>query len=69
MAVAFGPSLDRRPHRWRLRRTGLRARLLSRGWGIRGAYAEKVIRGRAFVVRAVDEDGDWVICWFEYHRL
>jgi hypothetical protein len=51
--------------------------LQSRGWGIRGAYAEKVIRGRAVRVRAVDEDADWVICQFEaalaarlseYHR-
>jgi len=69
MAVAFGPSPHRRPHSWRLRRAGLRTRLLSRGWGIRGAYAEKVIGGRAVRVRAVDEQSDWVLCQFDYHRL
>jgi hypothetical protein len=54
-----------RPHNWRLRRFGLRSRLVSNGWSLRGPYAEKVIAGRRVLVSAIGEQTDWVVCRFE----
>jgi hypothetical protein len=53
------------PHIWRLKRTCLRSRLMSNGWGLRRSYAEKVINGRRVMVQVIREDADWVLCCFE----
>jgi hypothetical protein len=55
----------RGPHTWRLRRIGLRGRLVANGWGIHGPYAEKLIGGRKVMVKAIGEQADWVVCRFE----
>jgi hypothetical protein len=55
----------REPHTWRLKRIGLRSRLMSKGWGIRGSHAEKVINGRSVIVKAIHEEAEWVVCRFE----
>ena len=66
-AVVMGGYLPapRGPHTWRLRRIGLRGRLVANGWGIRGPYAEKVINGRRVLVKTIGEQADWVVCRFE----
>ena len=63
--MAAGHDAAGGPHTWRVRRIGLRSRLVSKGWGIRGLYAEKVIGGRQVVVQAIGEGADWVVCRFE----
>jgi hypothetical protein len=63
MAAGYGAA--RGPHTWRVRRIGLRGRLVAKGWGIRGPYAEKVIAGRQVVVQTIGEGADWVVCRFE----
>ena len=65
MAPARGDVSSRSPHTWRVRRIGLRSRLASNGWDIRGPYAEKVIAGRRVLVTALGEHADWVTCRFE----
>jgi hypothetical protein len=57
--------LAEHPHTWRLKRIGLRSRLVSNGWGLSGPHAEKVIAGRRVLITTIGEQSDWVICRFE----
>jgi hypothetical protein len=69
MAKLEDPPFPRRPHVWRLRKAGLRDLLRSKGWGMRGAYAEKAIGGRHVVARTIEEQTEWVVCRFELKEL
>ncbi len=56
----------RRKHYWKLRNPGLRELLLSKGWHMKGAYAEKFINGNAVMLKTVEEHPDYVLCSVQY---
>ena len=57
------PHSGRRKHLWRLRNDGHRDLLIKHRWGLRGAYAEKTIRGKTYMMTMAAKLDDHVVCW------
>jgi len=54
-----------RKHLWLVHRDNYRARLLSKGWHMRGAFAEKVIGGNVVVQKIIETREDSFLCCFQ----
>jgi hypothetical protein len=53
-------------HYWKLRNPGSRELLLSKGWHMKGAYAEKFIDGKAVMLKTVVEHPAHILCSVQY---
>ena len=62
----IGPNRShRKPHLWRIRAEGFRELMISRRWGMRGAYAEKSIRGASVMQTIVSQTEAHYVCRFQ----
>ena len=65
MSTPYFPEKGRKPHLWRIRKSGHRELFLSKRWGMRGAYASKIIAGREVMKTIVEEFDNYILCRFQ----
>ena len=65
MPIPYFPHSGRRAHYWKLRVDGFRELQTRHGWGFRGAYAEKTIRGQRVMQTIVTKTDDYYVCCFK----
>jgi len=64
MPIPYYPTSRRKPHYWKIRRKGFRELQLLKGWGMRGAYASKLIRGEEVMQTIARKTDDHYLCCF-----
>ena len=64
MPIPYYPTSRRKPHYWKIRRKGFRELQLLKGWGMRGAYASKMIRGEEVMQTIARKTDDHYLCCF-----
>jgi len=64
MPIPYYPHSGRKNHYWKLRKDGLRDLLIKKRWGLRGAYAEKIIHGQTIKMIEVKETDEYLLYCF-----
>lgn len=66
MAIPYFKHDGRRPHKWKIRKEGLRDLFILHRWGLRGGYASKFIKGREVMCIKYYEadDSDYAVYQF-----
>lgn len=65
MAIPVYPHSGRKCHYWKLRKEGFRELHLAKRWHLKGAYAEKDIRGVTIMETIVKEGDDHILVRFQ----
>ncbi len=52
----------RMPHVWQFREASYRQLLIAHGWGLRGAYASKSIKGHEYMMTLLRKEGPHRYC-------
>ena len=65
MPIPYFPHSGRRKHYWKLRSEGYRELMMANGWGMRGAYAEKSIKGATIMQTIVRKEATYFLCCFQ----
>ena len=65
MPIPYYSPSRRKHHYWKIRRNGYRELLLLKGWGMRGAYASKFIRGEEVMLTIARKTDDHYLCCFQ----
>ncbi len=51
-----------KPHVWKFRAAWYRQLLIAHGWGLRGAYASKSIRGHEYMMTTLRKESPYLYC-------